>query len=115
MPATTTWWTAGYSGIRSSRGQDGAVTESMGVIYQRDREHLATTDSGIIRMRRLLVQKARELRDHGTLPPAVDNPELYQVSSLAILLPNGVDGLEVTRARQWQHLPEQAATVSTTA
>jgi hypothetical protein len=97
----------GYTGIVSSRGQDGAVTESMGVIYQRDHEHLATTDSGIIRMRRLLVNKAKELRDQGTLPPSVDNPELYKVSSLAILLPNGVNGLEATRERQWQHVAEE--------
>src|SRR5262249_16880917 len=51
----------GYSGI-PGRGQDGAVTESMGVIYQRDDEHLGVTDTGIIRMRRLLLKAAKEHR-----------------------------------------------------
>jgi phenylpropionate dioxygenase-like ring-hydroxylating dioxygenase large terminal subunit len=99
----------GFSGIASSRGQDGAVTESMGVIYQRNQEHLATTDSGIIRMRRLLVNKAKELRDHGTLPPGVDRPELYAVSSLAIVLPNGENALETTRDMQWRYVLEEAS------
>ena len=60
----------GYCGI-PGRGQDGAVTESMGTIYQRDKEHLGVTDSGIIRMRRLFIKYARELRDNGTIPPAL--------------------------------------------
>jgi phenylpropionate dioxygenase-like ring-hydroxylating dioxygenase large terminal subunit len=90
----------GYSGI-PGRGQDGAVTESMGIIYQRDNEHLGVTDSGIIRMRRLLLKAARDLRDHGTTPPAVDNPELYMVRSACVVLPDGVNGIEAAREQMW--------------
>jgi hypothetical protein len=43
-----------YSGIRGIRQQDMAVTESMGAIYDRTREHLGTTDALIIRTRRKL-------------------------------------------------------------
>ena len=39
----------GFSGI-PGRGQDNGMTESMGVIYKRNQEHLGVTDSGIIRM-----------------------------------------------------------------
>ncbi len=101
----------GYSGI-PGRGQDGAVTESMGIIYQRDREHLGVTDNGIIRMRRLFIKHARALRDHGTLPPAVDRPELYRVQSVAVVLPNGVNGMDATKDRQYEHVnnPPQLAT-----
>ena len=96
----------GYCGI-PGRGQDGAVTESMGTIYQRDHEHLGVTDSGIIRMRRLFVKYTKELRDHGTTPPGVDNPGVYRVRSGGIVLPNGVNGLEATQDLQWQALREE--------
>jgi hypothetical protein len=97
----------GYSGI-PGRGQDGAVTESMGVIYQRDNEHLGVTDSGIIRMRRLLIKAARDLRDKGTVPPGVDDPQVYMVRSGGIVLPNGVPGIEATKDLQWRALQGEA-------
>jgi nitrite reductase/ring-hydroxylating ferredoxin subunit len=96
----------GYSGI-PGRGQDGAVTESMGVIYQRDNEHLGVTDLGIIRMRRLLIKAAKALRDQGTVPPGVDNPQVYKVRSGAIVLPNGVHGIDATKNLQWKALTEE--------
>jgi phthalate 4,5-dioxygenase oxygenase subunit len=95
-----------YSGI-PGRGQDGAVTESMGVIYKRDKEHLGVTDTGIIRMRRLLIQHAKQLRDSGELPPAVDQPEVYKVRSGGIVLPNGVNGIEATKDLQRRALSEE--------
>jgi hypothetical protein len=98
----------GYSGI-PGRGQDGAVTESMGVIYQRDHEHLGVTDAGIIRMRRLLIRATRALRDQGTVPPGVDKPELYKVRSGAVVLPNGVNGILATKDQQWRALREEPA------
>jgi len=96
----------GFSGI-PGRGQDGAVTESMGVIYQRDNEHLGVTDSGIIRMRRLLVRAAKALRDEGKIPPGVEKPEVYRARVGAIVLPNGVAGLEATKDLQWKALTEE--------
>jgi phenylpropionate dioxygenase-like ring-hydroxylating dioxygenase large terminal subunit len=96
----------GYCGI-PGRGQDGAVTESMGTIYQRNQEHLGVTDSGIIRMRRLFIKYARELRDNGTIPPGVDSPDAYKVRSGGIVLPNGVDGLKETLDLQWKALSEE--------
>jgi len=93
----------GYSGI-PGRGQDGAVTESMGTIYQRDAEHLGVTDAGIIRMRRLLIRATRALQNEGTIPPGVDNPEVYKVRSGNVILPNGVNGIEATQDLQWAAL-----------
>ena len=102
----------GYSGI-PGRGQDGAVTESMGVIYQRDNEHLGVTDSGIIRMRRLLIRAVKALQEHGTVPPGVDQPEAYKIRSGAIVLPNGVPGIEATRELQWKARAEEPPKVQT--
>ena len=96
----------GYSGI-PGRGQDGAVTESMGTIYQRNAEHLGVTDSGIIRMRRLFIKQVRMLRDEGVTPPGVDKPDVYRVRSGAIILPNGVNGIEATQDLQWKALTEE--------
>jgi hypothetical protein len=97
----------GYSGI-PGRGQDGAVTESMGTIYQRDKEHLGVTDTGIIRMRRLFIKYARELRDHGTIPPGVDAPDLYRVQSACAMLPDGVDGIAAMHEQMWQGVSGEA-------
>jgi hypothetical protein len=83
------------------------MTESMGVIYKRDQEHLGVTDAGIIRMRRLLAKAAIALREDGTTPPAVDNPELYKVRSVSTLVPNGVNGIQATQDLQWAALAEE--------
>ncbi len=93
----------GFSGI-PGRGQDNGMTESMGVIYKRDQEHLGVTDSGIIRMRRRLARAAMALREDGTPPPGVDSPELYMVQSISTVLPNGVNGIEATQDHQWANL-----------
>ena len=96
----------GFSGI-PGRGQDNGMTESMGVIYKRNQEHLGVTDSGIIRMRRLLAKAAIALREDGSPPPGLDRPELYKVQSISTLLPNGVNGIEATRDHQYAHLAEE--------
>ena len=90
-----------YTGIPGIFQQDQAVTESMGTVYNRTQEHLGTTDSMVIRTRRRLINAARALRDHGTTPPAVDNPELYRVRSGGIILPRSADWLQATEHLRW--------------
>jgi phenylpropionate dioxygenase-like ring-hydroxylating dioxygenase large terminal subunit len=68
--------TVSYSGITSIFAQDSAVTESMGDISDRTLEHLAPSDQMITATRRRLINAARALRDKGTVPPLVDNPEV---------------------------------------
>jgi phthalate 4,5-dioxygenase oxygenase subunit len=63
----------------------------MGSIYQRQNERLGTTDVMIIRVRRRLIAAARALAEHGTLPPGVDNPEVYRVRSGGVFLPKGAN------------------------
>ena len=50
------------TGIKSISQQDRAVTETMGPIYDRTKEHLGTTDVGIIVLRRILTKAARDLQ-----------------------------------------------------
>jgi len=86
-----------YSGIRGIRQQDGAVTGSMGPIYDRSHEHLGTTDALIIRTRRRVIAAAKALHDHGIVPPGVDNPEIYALRSGGVILPRNVDWWDGTQ------------------
>ena len=86
-----------YTGIPTIFLQDQAVTESMGRIYQRQNEHLGTTDTMIIRTRSRLIRAAEAYRDRGEIPPGVRNPEVYAVRSGWTVLPNGVDWMEGTK------------------
>ena len=67
-----------YSGIDGIHLQDQAITESMGPIVDHEFEHLAPSDQMITRTRRRLLMAARALREKGTAPPGVDNPDTYR-------------------------------------
>jgi hypothetical protein len=87
-----------FSGIPGgARPQDMAVTWSMGPIYDRSREHLGTTDQLIIRTRRRMLAAAKAHRDHGIVPPGVDNPEVYRHRSGGVILPRSADWWEATK------------------
>jgi phenylpropionate dioxygenase-like ring-hydroxylating dioxygenase large terminal subunit len=86
-----------YTGIGAIFLQDQAVTESMGPIYDRTQEHLGSSDQMVIRTRKRLIDAARALRDHGQVPPGVDDPHVYQVRSGGAILPGDANWLEATR------------------
>ena len=77
--------------------QDGAITWSQGTIVDRSKEHLGTTDSMIIRVRRRLLEAARDLRENGIVPPGVDNPRVYRQRSGWALVPQEKDFWEELR------------------
>jgi phthalate 4,5-dioxygenase len=87
----------GFSGLPSVPVQDGAITWSQGAIVNRTREHLATTDAMVIRVRRRLISAAKALREHGTIPPGVDEPRVYRQRSGWAMLPEGTDWWEALR------------------
>ncbi len=104
-----------YTGILGIGVQDAAMTTSMGPIYARQNEHLGTSDTMIIRVRRRLIAAARALAENGTVPPGVDHPHVYAVRSGWVNLPNGADWLAATtdlRAAFVDH-PELADAVQT--
>jgi phthalate 4,5-dioxygenase len=59
-----------FSGIPDFVSQDMAVTESMGAIYDRTKEHLGAADLAIIRMRAMLIDSAKALAE-GIEPPGL--------------------------------------------
>ncbi len=85
-----------YSGIAGIHTQDQAITESMGPIYDRTREHLGSSDAMVIRVRRRLIAAARALHESRTAPPGAERPEVYQQRSGGVILDEGADWVEAT-------------------
>jgi len=84
-----------YSGIPEFWAQDAGVQMSMGRINDRTKEHLGTTDLGIIGARRALLRAARQL-EAGAPPLSAQHPEWYRVRGAAVLLPRGASWFEAT-------------------
>jgi phenylpropionate dioxygenase-like ring-hydroxylating dioxygenase large terminal subunit len=82
-----------FSGIPPVKLQDVAMTESMGPVNNRTKEHLGTTDTAIIQMRRSMLRAATALRDSGTTPPGVDDPSIFRVRSATAVLPKSANWL----------------------
>ena len=77
-----------YSGIEGIAMQDASLQESMGAIQDRTREHLVSTDNGIIMARQRLMKAAKALAEQGTPPPGTV-PAHQHVRSAAVVLPHG--------------------------
>ena len=69
--------TQSYSGVEGLDIQDSMVQESMGAIAEHDKEHLVPSDLAVARIRRRLLLAATALRDDGSVPPGVDQPDAY--------------------------------------
>lgn len=80
--------------IRSSRGRD------LRRIVDRSREHLGTSDVGIIRARKRLLEAALRLRHHGEEPRGVRDPCAYRRRGRQLVLPRDVDWIEASEAEQ---------------
>jgi hypothetical protein len=88
-----------FSGVEESVPlEDAVVQESMGPIVDRSREHLGSSDAGIIRVRQRLLEAARRLAADGTEPPGAADPEAYRLRGWQLLLPRNADWRALTRA-----------------
>lgn len=88
-----------FSGIRGIGEQDMACQESMGAIYDRTNEHLGSSDTAIIAMRRQLLALAHQLEE-GVEPSMAARPELYRVRSTSFVLNRSASWIEATKAVQ---------------
>ena len=77
--------------------QDRAMTETMGAIYDRRREHLGTSDRMIIQVRKQLLAGARSHMEDGAVPASVDDPKLVRVRPVGAILNESVDWKEATK------------------
>jgi phthalate 4,5-dioxygenase len=62
--------TTNMSGIVGIAAQDHAVSETMGKIADRTKEHLGRTDMAVVAWRRLMLKAARTMAEQGTAPAA---------------------------------------------
>jgi phenylpropionate dioxygenase-like ring-hydroxylating dioxygenase large terminal subunit len=82
--------TVSYTGIKGVRVQDMAVQEDQrGPISDRVREHLGSSDTGVIATRRRIMRQAQALQ-RGVEPPQTAAPEVYRLRSLAMLAERSV-------------------------
>jgi hypothetical protein len=77
--------TDSFTGIVGIRAQDAAMTESPGPIVDRSLELLGTSDTAIIKMRRLLLDAARGLEE-GVEPAGAQDGSLYRVRSHSVVI-----------------------------
>jgi phenylpropionate dioxygenase-like ring-hydroxylating dioxygenase large terminal subunit len=83
-----------FSGIECLGMQDQAMQESMGPIYDRTQEHLGSSDTAIIQVRRRWLKAAADLRDSGITPLGVNNPDAYFVRAAGVVLPRTASWVE---------------------
>jgi len=62
----------------------------------------------IIRVRRRLLNAARELRDKGTIPPGVDQPDVYRQRSGWAMVPKDADFWDYLRPQREAFLAAHA-------
>ncbi|HEY2595388.1 MAG TPA: Rieske 2Fe-2S domain-containing protein [Chloroflexota bacterium] len=79
-----------FFGVPGISGQDAAVQESMGPIADRSIEHLGSSDSAVIRVRRLWLQATDDCA-RGVSPVGVDDPLSYRVRATGFVLDNDTD------------------------
>ena len=103
-----------FTGITGIHLQDQAITESMGEVYDRGKEHLGSSDTMVIRVRRRLLEAARALEERGETPPAVDTPEVYGARAGGVFLAKDADWIKDTEElrRGFVHHPELDLTVT---
>jgi len=85
-----------FSGVDGVGVQDAAIQESMGAIQDRGREYLVSSDNGIVKTRKRLIDAARSVA-RGTAPPGVD-PAAQGARAVSIVASRELDLPEVVAA-----------------
>ncbi|HCS44024.1 MAG TPA: ring-hydroxylating oxygenase subunit alpha [Pseudomonas sp.] len=81
---TTTW----FSGLPGLWVQDAACQSGVAPIYDRSRENLGISDTGIAMTRRLLLENVKNLTSGKSKPTRFDDPDLWMVRAVSLTLPN---------------------------
>lgn len=68
-----------FTGIKGVSEQDAAIQVSQGAIADRTKEHLNSSDLGVVQFRRFILDAAKVLDDEGLLPVAHSRPDLYRL------------------------------------
>lgn len=86
--------------------QDAACQSGVTPIYDRTKEHLGVSDSGVARTRRMLLEAAKKLATHEQRPISTTDADKYLFRAISITIPAGSDwiaaGAEFMQARPGQ-------------
>ncbi|NUZ06138.1 Rieske 2Fe-2S domain-containing protein [Piscinibacter koreensis] len=82
---TKTW----FSGLPGLWVQDAACQSGVAPIYDRSKENLGISDTGIAMTRRLLLDSVKKLASDGIKPVRHDDPDLWMVRAVSLTLPAG--------------------------
>lgn len=82
--------TKSYTGIDGVPNQDAGIQESMGLICDRTKEHLGTSDLAVIEWRKKILKAVDDL-SAGKEPAEVLNGDWYDVRPASLVLPRDVD------------------------
>jgi phthalate 4,5-dioxygenase oxygenase subunit len=104
--------TVRFSGVPGGWNQDAAVQETMGAVSDRTREHLGTSDAGIIAARRYFLNMVKALRDDGKPPPAVNDPAAWRIRPVEAIVPRDGDWLAALREKALGRMDPIAAPAS---
>jgi phthalate 4,5-dioxygenase len=86
-----------FSGLPGLWVQDGACQSATRPIFDRSKEHLSSSDTGIAMTRRLLLEAAGAYRDRGIRPNGVDNPDAFMVRAVSLTLPDATSWIDFGR------------------
>jgi phenylpropionate dioxygenase-like ring-hydroxylating dioxygenase large terminal subunit len=104
--------TISFTGIKGIRAQDAMVCETAGPIADRTREHLGTSDTAVVALRRTLIEAAGKFAASGEAPAAVADPWLFRVRATQAVLPEGLAPEQADEIIQAARPPETAAAVT---
>ncbi|MDO9570604.1 MAG: Rieske 2Fe-2S domain-containing protein [Hydrogenophaga sp.] len=82
------------SGLPGLWVQDAACQSGVAAVYDRSKEHLGTSDTGIARTRRMLLDSLRKLGQDGTRPESVNQPDRYMLRAASLTVPAGADWMK---------------------
>ena len=86
-----------FSGVPGGWNQDAAVQESMGAVSRRSREHLGTSDLGIIAARRYFLAEAQAHAAEHETPRAVRDGSNWSVRPAAAIINRQADWLSTLK------------------
>jgi hypothetical protein len=88
-------------GITGVNLQDMCVTEGQGPtpILDRTKENLCSGDQTTGKARRILLRLAKALREGGTTPLGVREPEIYRVRGTSVVVPDNLDWVDSVKER----------------
>ena len=85
------------SGLPGLWIQDAACQSGVAPIYDRTKENLGISDSGVARTRRMLLDAVKKLERDGLRPVSAGAPDKFLLRAISITIPAGADWMDAGR------------------